>query len=409
MTFTFESVNGACDLFIDSSLKVMSHKEGEKLQALLPSDEVVTAAAGVGMNATVEVGESNIGNLTKEESDALDRFLDEHGGDVESVFDASVSTENGSVSALNKPVPITVSNDTGASVFVLRLHENGEGTVSADQLCDATTNEELPFEPALFSKYLVVKPGEAKHQQDANQEADKTVDDQTNDLPAPTNPTTKDQEADKTSDDQINGSPAQTYPTIKEQQAAILAQKKDGDIKGSTFYLLQAKKKKVKNTSITIAWKKVKGAESYTVFASKCGQKFKNVKTLNKTSYTYSKLKKGTYYKFNVVANGGDKALATSKVLYIATSGGKVGNPSSVTVKKSSVSVKKNNKTKANASLKNGKATVKKHRKLSYESSNKEIATVDKNGVIKGKKKGTCYVYAYAQNGVFAKIKVKVK
>ena len=30
-------------------------------------------------------------------------------------------------------------------------------------------------------------------------------------------------------------------------------------------------------------------------------------------------------------------------------------------------------------------------------------------GVIKGKKKGTCYIYAYAQNGVFAKIKVTIK
>ncbi len=49
------------------------------------------------------------------------------------------------------------------------------------------------------------------------------------------------------------------------------------------------------------------------------------------------------------------------------------------------------------------------HRKLTYESTNPEIATVTKKGVIKGKMKGTCYVYAYAQNGMFAKIKVIVK
>ena len=44
-----------------------------------------------------------------------------------------------------------------------------------------------------------------------------------------------------------------------------------------------------------------------------------------------------------------------------------------------------------------------------YGTTNPTIATVTKKGVIKGKKKGKCYVYAYVQNGVFAKIKVTVK
>ena len=39
---------------------------------------------------------------------------------------------------------------------------------------------------------------------------------------------------------------------------------------------------------------------------------------------------------------------------------------------------------------------------------NTSIATVSSKGVIKGKKKGTCYVYVYAQNGVYKKIKVTV-
>lgn len=30
-------------------------------------------------------------------------------------------------------------------------------------------------------------------------------------------------------------------------------------------------------------------------------------------------------------------------------------------------------------------------------------------GVVKAKKKGTCYIYAYAQNGVYKKIKITVK
>ena len=39
-----------------------------------------------------------------------------------------------------------------------------------------------------------------------------------------------------------------------------------------------------------------------------------------------------------------------------------------------------------------------------------KAALISKKGVIKAKKKkGSCYIYAYAQNGVFAKIKVTVK
>ena len=55
------------------------------------------------------------------------------------------------------------------------------------------------------------------------------------------------------------------------------------------------------------------------------------------------------------------------------------------------------------------KLKIKTHRAMKYVSANTSIATVSSKGVIKGKKKGTTYVYAYAQNGVCAKIKVTVK
>ncbi len=56
---------------------------------------------------------------------------------------------------------------------------------------------------------------------------------------------------------------------------------------------------------------------------------------------------------------------------------------------------------------KNQKVSV--HRKIRYECSDTKIAGVTSKGVIKAKKKGTCYVYVYAQNGVYKKIKVTVK
>ena len=46
---------------------------------------------------------------------------------------------------------------------------------------------------------------------------------------------------------------------------------------------------------------------------------------------------------------------------------------------------------------------------ISYESSNTSIATVNNEGKIVAVGKGTCYVYAYAQNGVYKKIKITVK
>ena len=48
------------------------------------------------------------------------------------------------------------------------------------------------------------------------------------------------------------------------------------------------------------------------------------------------------------------------------------------------------------------------HRKICYSSSNPDIATIDKNGLIKAKRKGKCSVYAYAQNGVYKEVKVTV-
>ena len=105
--------------------------------------------------------------------------------------------------------------------------------------------------------------------------------------------------------------------------------------------------------------------------------------------------------------------VSTSKMVHIATSGGKVGNHKSVTTKakknKVTLKLKKTFKLGAKAVAASKKLKVKSHRKLKYESSNVKIATVTSKGVIKAKKKGTCYVYVYAQNGISKKIKVVVR
>jgi hypothetical protein len=199
---------------------------------------------------------------------------------------------------------------------------------------------------------------------------------------------------------------------------AISKAKSDGDPKGSKFSGLKAKVAKTTKNSNKVTWNKVSGAKKYIVMGNKCGKTngkfnaFKKLKTTTGKSFTQKGLKKGTYYKYVVLAvNSKGKVISASKVMHVATKGGKVTNYKSLKVKKASFKLKKGKtaKIKITKKVKMAKGKVKNHRKIKYESANTKIATVSASGKIKAKKKGTTYVYAYAQNGVFKKIKVKVK
>lgn len=205
--------------------------------------------------------------------------------------------------------------------------------------------------------------------------------------------------------------------------AAIRNMKSDKDPEGSSFAKLRLKSTKQTRNSIKLSWTRPAGAVKYVIYGNKCGKNNKpqklaevkgntwNFKKLNKT-----RLKKGTYYKLIVVGlDSGSNVVSTSKVIHVATKGGKVGNHKKVTVK--SAVVKKAKKLRKGKSLKLKAGAVpqaktikvRKHTGIRYESTNVNIATVSRKGVIKAKNKGTCYVYAYAQDGVFRKIKVAVR
>lgn len=202
---------------------------------------------------------------------------------------------------------------------------------------------------------------------------------------------------------------------------AITGYAAEKDPKGTVFGLLQAKIKKTTKTSVTLQWKKVKGAKKYVIYGNACGKKNKltRIRKTSKTKVVFKKVnkkkvKKGTYYKFMIVAlDKNNKVITTSKIVHATTKGGKGCNDKTITTKakKSKVTIKKGKtfKLKAKPVAQSKKLKVYRHRGVSYESSNKKVAAVNSEGVIKGKKKGTCYVYAYAQNGVFKKIKVTVK
>ena len=205
---------------------------------------------------------------------------------------------------------------------------------------------------------------------------------------------------------------------------AITGMTSDSDPSGSVYSRLRLYSKKQTKKSIKLNWTGVGGAGKYVVYGNACGKgnKMKKLTTLGGTTASFTnvagrKVKKGTYYKFIVVAlDQNNNVVSTSKIVHVATQGGKVTNPKKITLKKGKKGVSKVSigsgktvKIKSKVTKQKKKGKLKKHRKVQFESSNTQIATVGSNGVIKGVSKGTCYVYAYAQNGVYKSIKVTVR
>ena len=211
--------------------------------------------------------------------------------------------------------------------------------------------------------------------------------------------------------------------SVEAAEAAVLALPNDNDPAGTAFGLLQLKASKVTNNSVKLTWKAVPGATKYILFANKCGtgNKYKKLGEVTGTSYTATQaagaaIQKGTYYKFMMIAaDSSGKVISTSKTVHAATKGGKIGNHKKVTVKKAvtkkakKLKVGKTLKLKAKAVPQAKKLKVRKHRGIMYETSNPAVAQVNGKGTVKGVGKGTCYIYAYAQNGTCAKVKVTVK
>lgn len=206
--------------------------------------------------------------------------------------------------------------------------------------------------------------------------------------------------------------------TLLITDTSIKNQKSDADLKGSTFGMLKARTSNLKKNLVTVKWDKVKNADGYILYGNKCGKKntFKHIKTFTKNStvkYTQKKLKKGTYYKYLVVAykniNGVKVTIAASKNVHATTKGGRFGVAKSVKVNKTSKTLAVKKKFKIKASEVKLDKKIKHHRNIKFESDNSRVATVNSKGVVTAKQKGRCYIYVYAQNGVYKRIRITVK
>lgn len=220
-----------------------------------------------------------------------------------------------------------------------------------------------------------------------------------------------------------DGTPCGEGARIEAANKAITALSGEKDAKGAVYSKLRLKMKKLAKTSITLSWSKPSGTAKFVLYGNKCGKKkYVKIKELKGTSLKVtkvagSKVKKGTYYKFLVVAvDKNKKVVSTSKTIHLATKGGKVTNHKSVIVKVkkkkvSKVTVKKGKKVtfKATGVKASKKLKFKQHIGMRFESTNKKVATVTSKGVVKGVKKGKCKVYAYSQSGVAKAVTVTVK
>ena len=118
----------------------------------------------------------------------------------------------------------------------------------------------------------------------------------------------------------------------------------------------------------------------------------RRLQLFTKKTFTNKKLKKGTYYKYMVVAlNEKGKVVAISKLIHVATKGGKVGNCKKLKVNKSKVKLKQGRKFKLKVKqiAKSKKVKLKKHRKTAFESDNQDVAVVSKKESLQLRRKAS--------------------
>ena len=166
--------------------------------------------------------------------------------------------------------------------------------------------------------------------------------------------------------------------------------------------------------SQTIRWNSVKSADGYYIYGAKGNGKYKCLRTVSKKVLRWKRtgLKKGTQYRYYVIAykiiDGKRVSISKSLPAYSMTKGGKYSDPVKLKTKRSLVSVKSGKKVKLQVKAA-GKKLNKASKKVRYISANPSIAKVSKKGTITGGRRGTCYIYCVAWNGLSKKIKVKVK
>ena len=178
-----------------------------------------------------------------------------------------------------------------------------------------------------------------------------------------------------------------------------------------SFSFMRFRMTNIGKYEVSLAWDKVPEATRYVLSVRFIDGKDARNRVINldkgKTSYTVKGLTPQWDYKIFMHVYDGRKEIVPGKHAVHIKTNSKVFkgafSPSSIQVQKSEVSLNKNETYKISATAKVSRVT------FNYESTDPKIASVNKSGVIKAHEKGRCYVYVYAQNGVYSRIAVTVK
>lgn len=209
-----------------------------------------------------------------------------------------------------------------------------------------------------------------------------------------------------------------TYEKL-EECGGVIETESGNEIIKKKLPLLLAKGKGGKN-QISLSWTKWNGADGYEVYWSYRGKK-ENFQLLCETNAAMAKAahkklnakKQYTYFVAAFQKNGLAKTYtALSPKLYVSQKSEKTTNVKSIRLNKSKLTLKKGKTFQIKATLvkeNKKKKLLKQVAECRYLTSDKKIATVDKKGKIKAKKKGKCVIYAITNNGVSAQVKVTVK
>ena len=182
------------------------------------------------------------------------------------------------------------------------------------------------------------------------------------------------------------------------------------------FLHLEAKGK----TSLTASWHPVEDADGYDLFFAQGGKSFDGVyRTLSpeETAFTFSQLDRKSVYKLYISAfmlTGSQKTtICESDTVRCITGGStkKHTNAQKIRTKEKSVSLSVGEKKKISASVTGqdpDKQILTHDGLLRFLSEDTSVATVSKDGKIRGIAPGNCRIFLFAANGIHSSVDVSV-
>lgn len=312
------------------------------------------------------------------------------------------------------------------SKYVKLYYINSKGKLT--KMTSSLAGSQLSYQTTHFSFFtaLYAKTATSTKETSTTTDTDKSQNTQTDKDTTGEKDTTGDKDTSTNQAEQTE-KPSQEIGTENEtlsgssdaEERESLPKADSGEI--TAFCLLQLQPTRTNDTEIRLGWNTFPAADGYDLYGARCNTtttryKLEQIASLDAptmTSWMCENLKENTYYKFLVRAykkvDGKKQYITRSTLIHVPTTGGRYDQIEGVSVNVSEVKLSVGKTYAIKASLEVEKQKVRSHTIISYESTDPTVASVDANGRIKAKKKGTCMIYVYAQNGLYTTVQVTVK